>query len=87
MRVLPAVCSARWRSWVGSILDRAVEFCFNRGHDLIALRERIEPTNDGLSEERVRAIIAGVNARLVEYECVVPETSRPTVVLPFSGRH
>jgi hypothetical protein len=98
MRVLPAVRSARWRSWVGSILDHSVDVCFDVGHRLLALRERIEPTDDGLSEERVCAIIAAVNAKLIEHECVVPPPcactdtawtpSAATVVLPWQGgRH
>jgi hypothetical protein len=64
MRVLPAVRSARWRSRIGTVLDHGVDLCFNAGHRLLALRERMDPTGGELTPERADALLENVMARI-----------------------
>jgi hypothetical protein len=74
MRLLPAEVSARWRSRVGSILDRFGSVCLRVGDACLDLREAINPQPSDLTPARADAILENVMARI---EPPVP-TFRPS---------
>lgn len=64
MRALLADPSARWRSLVGSILDRSGDLCVRLGGACFAARERVDPIARELTPAAADRIFANVMARI-----------------------
>lgn len=64
MRALLADLSARWRSSVGSILDRSGDLCTRLWCWCFAARERLAPSPVDLTPAAADRILSGVMARI-----------------------
>jgi hypothetical protein len=64
MHALLAALHARWRSWVGAILDRCEDLCVRAAHVCFTARQRITPTPSELTPELAEHIWTSVKARI-----------------------
>jgi hypothetical protein len=95
MRAPSADSSARWRSWIGSILGLAVDVCFGTGRRLLTLRDRLDPAAAPvLTKDRADRIFGNVMIQIAAEPPVVPPfnlatflATRPTVICRWTERH